>query len=229
MDRVTPPFLSFDSFDMNGMSPKFSFDIVSNFKMAGTSNSIATLNHGVKWRVLTFQACNTFYYKFSFLFQISRNWKETSQNTSQTSRITQTKSRSQTCHKVRNNQKTNQFEAFRKIFGRFTNLELAARRVLPIFGWWRFLHILASLSNFWKSEKSKDNYISLKRPNKQTSKQTNTITFTTSDYFFQKLQARICTTRQTFFIIQTLVRFFCFILRSSVKTQTSQLGLHEIF
>ena len=124
MGRVTPAFLSFDSFDLNSMSPKFSFDTFSNFKMAGTWNSIATLNHGVKWRVLTFQACNAFYYKFSFLFQISRNWKkETSQNTSQTSRITQTKSRSQTCHKVRNNQKTNQFEGFRKIFGRFTNFE----------------------------------------------------------------------------------------------------------
>ena len=156
--------MSFDSFDMKCMSPKFSFDIFTNFKMAGTWNSIATLNHGVKWRVLTFQACNAFYYKFSFLFQISRNWKETSQNTSQTSRIRQTKSRSQTsCHKVRNNQKTNQFDGFRKIFGRFTNLDLATQRVvLPIFGWWRFLHILASLSNFWKSEKSKDNYISLK-------------------------------------------------------------------
>ena len=121
--------MSFDSFDMNGMSPKLSFDIFTNFKMAGTSNSIATLNHVVKWRVLTFQACNTFYYKFSFLFQISRNWKETSQNTSQTSRIRQTKSRSQTsCHKVRNNQKTNQFDGFRKIFGRFTNLELATQK-----------------------------------------------------------------------------------------------------
>ena len=119
MGRVTPAFLSFDSFDMNSMSPKFSFDIFSTFKMAGTLNSIATLNRGVKWRLLTFQACNTFYYKFSFLFQVSKNWKETSQNTSQTSRITQTKSRSQTCHKVRNNQKTYQFEGFRKIFGRF--------------------------------------------------------------------------------------------------------------
>ena len=49
-------------------------------------------------------------------------------------RITQTKSRSQTCHKVRNNQKTNQFDGFRKIFGRFTNLELATQSVLPIFG-----------------------------------------------------------------------------------------------
>ena len=221
MGRVTPAFCYLILF----LWPKFSFDIFTDFKMVGTSNSIA--NHKVKWRVLTFQACNTFYYKFSFLFQVSKNWKETSQNTSQTSRITQTKSRSQTCHKVRNNQKTNQFDGFRKIFGRFTNLELAARRVLPIFGWWRFLHILASLSNFWKSEKSKDNYISLKRPNKQTSKQTNTITFTTSDYFFQKLQARICMTTQTFFIIQTLVRF-CFIWRSSLKTQTSQLGLLEM-
>ena len=162
MDRVTPVFLSFDSFDLNRMSPKFSFAIFTNFQMAGTSNSIAKLNHWVKWRVFTFQACNTFYYKFSFLFQISRNWKETSQNTSQTSRITQTKSRSQTSHKVRNHQKTNQFDGFRKIFGRFTNLELATQRVLPIFGWWRFLHILASLSSFWKSEKSKNNYISLK-------------------------------------------------------------------
>ena len=162
MVRVTPAFLSFDYFDMNSMSPKFSFDIFTNFKMAGTSNSIATLNHGVKWRVLTFQACNTFYYKFSFLFQISRDWKETSQNTSQTFRITQTKSHSQTSHKVRNDQKTNQFDGFRKIFGHFTNLELATQRVLPIFGWWRFLHILASLSSFWKSEKSKNNYISLK-------------------------------------------------------------------
>ena len=34
MGRVTPPFLSFDSFDMNGMSPKFVFYIFINFKMA---------------------------------------------------------------------------------------------------------------------------------------------------------------------------------------------------
>ena len=105
MGRVTPAFFSFDSFDMVSMSPKFSFYIFSTFKMAGTLNSIATLNRGVKWRLLTFQACNTFYYKFSFLFQVSKNWKETSQNTSQTSRITQTKSFGQICHKVRNDQK----------------------------------------------------------------------------------------------------------------------------
>ena len=93
MGRVTPAFCYLILF----LWPKFSFDIFTDFKMVGTSNSIA--NHKVKWRVLTFQACNTFYYKFSFLFQVSKNWKETSQNTSQTSRITQTKSRSQTCHK----------------------------------------------------------------------------------------------------------------------------------
>jgi hypothetical protein len=49
-------------------------------------------------------------------------------------RITQTKSRSQTSHKVRNDQKTNQSGGFRKFFGRFTNLDLATLRFLPIFG-----------------------------------------------------------------------------------------------
>ena len=40
MDRVTQAFLSFHSFDMNSLSPKFSFYIFSTFKKAGTSNSI---------------------------------------------------------------------------------------------------------------------------------------------------------------------------------------------
>ena len=131
-----------------------------------------SLNHGVKWRVLTFQACNTFYYKFSFLFQVSKNWKETSQNTSQTSRITRQNLAVKHVTKWETTKKLTNFRVLERFLAVFTNFELATQRVLPIFGWWRFLHILASLSSFWKSEKSKNNYISLKA-SEWTNKQTN--------------------------------------------------------
>ena len=156
MGRVTPAFCYLILF----LWPKFSFDIFTDFKMVVTSNSIA--NHKVKWRVLTFQACNRFYYKFSFLFQVSKNWKETSQNTSQTSRITRQNLAVKHVTKWETTKKLTNLRVLERFLAVFTNFELATQRVLPIFGWWRFLHILASLSNFWKSEKSKDNYISLK-------------------------------------------------------------------
>ena len=161
MDRVTQAFLSFHSFDMNSLSPKFSFYIFSTFKKAGTSNSIV-IKSWSKMESFNFPDLQHIllqvFFSFSGFQKLERDVAEYITNFPHHT----TKSRSQTCHKVRNNQKTYQFEGFRKIFGCFTNLELATQRVLPIFGWWRFLHILASLSNFWKSEKSKNNYISLK-------------------------------------------------------------------
>ena len=102
--------------------------------MAGTLNSIATLNHGVNWKSCNFPGLAHIllqvFFSFSDFQKLERDVAEYITNF----RITQTKSCSQTSHKVRNDQNTNQFDGFRKVFGRFTNLDLATLRVLPIFG-----------------------------------------------------------------------------------------------
>ena len=135
------------------MSLKFSFDIFTNFKMAGTLNSIAVLNHEVKWKSSNFPGLAHIllqvFFSFSDFQKLERDVAEYITNF----RISQTKSCSQTSHKVRNDQKTNQFDGFRKVFGRFTNLDLATLRVLPMLGCWTLIHSLDSLSSFWISVK----------------------------------------------------------------------------
>ena len=118
MDRVTRAFLSFHSFDMNSFSPKFSFYIFSTFKMAGTSNSIV-IKSWSKMESFNFPGLQHIllqvFFSFSGFQKLERDVAEYITNFPHHT----TKSRSQTCHKVRNNQKTYQFEGFRKIFGRF--------------------------------------------------------------------------------------------------------------
>ena len=122
MDRVTPAFLSFHSFDMNSLSPKFSFYIFSTFKMAGTSNSIV-IKSWSKMESFNFPGLQHIllqvFFSFSDFQKLERDVAEYITNfPHHTNKIFQSKM-SQSEKRPR---KLTIFYSLRKIFGRFTNL-----------------------------------------------------------------------------------------------------------